>query len=168
MSYRRAQFDEHTVKHWVLPDIQAQIEAGTIGFLPATLPVEITPTHVVLLPVTQLDAPSASSILHETDFVLINSGFRGEQDLLAMAGVELQGENRTPVFNPDTMETNVSGLYLAGTVVAGIQQRYTLFIENSHEHAGKITEAITGRWPAQLGSVPSRNYALTLEQIKTN
>ncbi len=168
LSYRRAKFDEHTVKHWVLPDIQAQIEAGTIGFLPATLPVEITPTHVALMPVTSTDAPNASPILHATDFVLINSGFRGEQDLLEMAGVELRGENRIPVFNAHTMETNVPGLYLVGTVVAGIQQRYSLFIENSHEHAGKVTAALTGQWPAQLGSVASRNYDLRLEQIKTN
>ncbi|CAN5487526.1 NAD(P)-binding domain-containing protein [soil metagenome] len=167
LSYRRAQFDEHTVKHWVLPDIQAQIEAGTIGFLPATLPVEITPTHVGLLPVGP-DQTSSAPIRHETDFVLINSGFRGEQALLEMAGVELQGENQTPVLNRDTMETNVPGLYLVGTVVAGIQQRYSLFIENSHEHAGKVTAALTGRWPAQLGSVASRNYDLKLEQIKTN
>ncbi|MCX6044488.1 MAG: NAD(P)-binding domain-containing protein [Chloroflexi bacterium] len=167
LSYRRAQFDEQTVKHWVLPDIQAQIEAGTIGFLPATLPVEITPTHVALLPATP-EQPDNTPILHETDFVLINSGFRGEQDLLEMAGVTLRGENRTPLFNPETMETNVPGLYLVGTVVAGIQQRYSLFIENSHEHAGKVTAALTGHWPTQLGSVASRNYDLRLEQIKTN
>lgn len=85
-----------------------------------------------------------------------------------MAGVTLQSENRTPVFNGATMETDVSGLYLAGTVAAGIQQHYTLFIENAHEHVGKITQALTGRWPEKLGSVPARNYELALQQIETN
>ena len=64
--------------------------------------------------------------------------------------MDLRGENRVPLFNPETMETNVSGLYLAATVAAGIQQRYTLFIENCHEPVAKITVAVTGRWPSVL------------------
>jgi thioredoxin reductase (NADPH) len=53
-------------------------------------------------------------------------------------------------------------------VAAGIQQRYTLFIENSHEHVGKIIAAVTGRWPEQLGTVPARNYHLAFERIEAN
>jgi thioredoxin reductase (NADPH) len=168
VSYRRAQFDEQRVKHWLLPDIQAQIEAGTIPFLSETIPVEITPSHVVLMSTTNGSLSEARPIVHETDFVLLNSGFRGDQRLLETAGVELQGENRVPVFDPRTMETNVPGVYLAGTVAAGIQQRYTLFIENSHEHVGKIVAAMTGRWPEQLGTVPARNYHLAFERIEAN
>ena len=85
-----------------------------------------------------------------------------------MAGVTLTGENRVPRFNPETMESDVPGLYLAGTVAAGVQQRYTLFIENCHEHAGRIARAITGRWPSALGGVPARNVELPLEQIQAN
>jgi thioredoxin reductase (NADPH) len=62
----------------------------------------------------------------------------------------------------------VPGLYLAGTVAAGVQQRYVLFIENSHEHVGKITQAITGQWPSALGDVRSRNYELGLDVIEAN
>lgn len=162
VSYRRAEFDAQRVKHWLLPDMFAQIEAGTIGFLPETQPLEITPTHV------RLQRADGTTLMHETDFVLLNTGFRGEQALLEMAGVTLAGENRVPVFNPATMETNVPGIYLAGTVAAGVQQRYSLFIENCHEHAGKITQAISGFWPDGLGNIPSRNYALDFEQIEAN
>ncbi|MEO7910291.1 MAG: NAD(P)-binding domain-containing protein [Roseiflexaceae bacterium] len=168
VSYRRARFDQQRVKHWLLPDIEAQIEAGTIGFLPETTPVEITPTHVVLRPTPDGQLNGGAPIIHQTDFVLLNTGFRGDQSLLEMAGVELRGENRVPVFDPATMETNVPGVYLAGTVAAGVQQRYSLFIENCHEHAGKIVQAITRQWPAQLGDAASRNYQLAFEQIEAN
>jgi thioredoxin reductase (NADPH) len=119
------------------------------------VPVEIAPGHVVLAP-TEGDGPR---IRHATDFVLLNTGFRGDQSLLEMVGVELRGDNRVPAYDPATMETNVPGLFVAGTAAAGVQQRYSLFIENCHEHAGKITQAITGRWPAGLGNPPPLAFA---------
>jgi thioredoxin reductase (NADPH) len=164
VSYRREHFDRQRVKHWLLPDIEAQIEAGAIGFLPNTAVTEITPTHVVLVPCVAGQPADGPVVHHETDFVLLCTGFRGDQGLLEQVGVELRGENRVPVFDPATMETNVRGLYLAGTVAAGIQQRYTLFIENSHEHAGKIAQAITGRWPARL----RQGAELPFERIAAN
>jgi thioredoxin reductase (NADPH) len=168
MSYRRNRFDERRVKHWLLPDLAAQIEAGNIEFLPATAPVEIGPDHVVMQRLDDAGLPLGDPFVHATDSVLLATGFRGEQELLTMASVELVGENRVPVFDPATMETNVPGLYLAGTVAAGVQQRYTLFIENCHEHAGKITQALTGEWPATLGSVAARNYILPFDQFAAN
>ena len=161
--------DQERVKHWLLPDLEAQFEAGTIGFLPETVPVEIRPDSVLLSPTRDgVAIPDAAPLFQQTDFVLLNTGFRGEQELLTMAGVELIGENRVPVFDPATMESNVAGLYLAGTVAAGIQQRYTLFIENCHEHAGRITQTLTGRWPDGLGAVPARSYALAFEHYQAN
>ena len=60
---------------------------------------------------------------HKTDFVLLNTGFHGDQILLKMAGVTLGGENRIPLFDPAIMRTNIPGLHLAGTVAAGVQPR---------------------------------------------
>ena len=50
LSYRRERVDQQRVKHWLLPDLEAQIEAGVIRFLPSTTPIEITPTHIILQP----------------------------------------------------------------------------------------------------------------------
>ncbi len=168
LSYRRARLDEQRVKHWLLPDFAAQVEAGTITFLPQTTPVAIDTRGVTLARTDEDGTPTGEQFFYATDFVLLATGFRGDQSLLEQAGVTLQGPNRVPVYDPATMETNVPGLYLAGTVAAGIQQRYTLFIENSHEHAGKITRALTGRWPDRLGDVAARTYQLSFEQIAAN
>lgn len=167
ISYRRAWFDEQRVKHWLLPDLKAQIDGGQIRFLPETIPLAIEPGAVLIQPLSE-GLPVGDPLRQPTDAVLLATGFRGDQRLLEQAGVELVGENRVPVFNPETMETNVPGLFLAGTVAAGVQQRYTIFIENSHEHVGKITAALTGRWPARLGGPAGRNYELAFEQIEAN
>lgn len=169
ISYRRDWFNEQRVKHWLMPDLKVQIENGGIGFLPSTAPVAITPTHVELKPtVDGVVDLAAESIWHPTDFVFLATGHRGDQALLREAGVVLNGENRVPQFNPDTMETNVAGLYLVGTVAAGIQQRYTVFIENAHEHVGKVMQDLVGFRPKKLGTVPQRNYHMPLELFEAN
>ncbi|WP_129673539.1 NAD(P)-binding domain-containing protein [Candidatus Chloroploca sp. Khr17] len=168
MSYRRATFDERRVKHWLMPDLLAQIEAGTIRFLPETMPVAITPDYVEFAHTVDGEPVPGTTLRHATDFVLLATGFRGDQSLLEEVGVLLEGSNRVPRFDPETMETNVPGVYVAGTVAAGVQQRYSLFIENCHDHAGKITRAVTGLWPTTLGDIPARTYGLAFEQFEAN
>jgi thioredoxin reductase (NADPH) len=68
-----------------------------------------------------------------------------------MAGVRLAGPENRPELNEQTMETNVAGVYAAGTAVAGTQQRYRLFVENCHVHVGRILAALTGQ-PAPSGA----------------
>ncbi len=162
VSYRRAQFDQELVKDWILPDLITQIELGNITFYPETIPLEITPEHVVL------ERLSGERIFYPVDFVLLNTGFVQDTALFELAGVKLHGERNVPEYNPQTMETNVAGLYLAGTVAAGTQKRYKLFIENCHEHVGKIIQHLTGEWPEPLGTIPARRYVLPLEDIQAN
>jgi thioredoxin reductase (NADPH) len=66
------------------------------------------------------------------------------------------------------METNIPGLFVAGTAAAGTQSNYTLFIENTHVHVGRILQVLTGRWPDRLGTIPSRQYEQPLEDIQSN
>lgn len=163
LSYRRARFDERIVKSHILPDLETQIKLGTIAFLPETRPLEITPAHVVLEHI-----PDGEQIVQPSDFVLLNTGFTADPGLFEMAGVHLLGEQRIPEFNPETMETNVPGVYVAGTAAAGTQKKYRLFIENCHIHVGKIAAALTGRWPEQLGTISERQYDLPVEDIQAN
>jgi len=168
VSYRRATFDKQSVKNWILPDLKTQIEKGNMTFYPETVPVEITPTHVVLAPTKNGERIAGEPIFHPTDFVLLCTGFVGDSSLLEQAGVTLHGDERVPEHNPDTMETDVPGLYIAGTAAAGSQRRYRLFIENCHIHAGKITKAVTEQWPEKLGTIPARKYELPLVDIQAN
>lgn len=168
LSYRQAEFDANLVKSHILPDLMAQIEYGNIRFLPCTVPVEIIPGMVYLEPAPELGQANGGRIEHPTDFVLLNTGFVADMHLFEMAGVKLHGEQRIPEFNPETMETNQPGLYVAGTAAAGSQKRYTLFIENCHLHVGKIAASISGYWPDNLGTVPSRQYDLPFDEFQAN
>jgi hypothetical protein len=60
-------------------------------------------------------------MLHPADFVIFHTGFRTDSSLFRKIGVELHGEQEIPHSNPDKMETNIPGIYLAGTVAAGSQ-----------------------------------------------
>lgn len=168
ISYRRKMFSDRVKEH-IRPDLLAQIENGNIKYYPETIPTEITPHHVVLQPVHDGQPIEAEPIIHPTDFVLLATGFRADMSLYKMAGVNLESERCVPQFNPETMETNVPGLYIAGTTAAGMyQERYRLFIENSHEHVVKITKAITGQPPERVGTISARSYELALEKFDTN
>lgn len=167
ISYRRAEFDPVLVKSHILPDLLAQIEFGNIQFLPSTVPIEILPGRIFLSPASE-QGTSSVPIELPADFVLLNTGFVADMRLFEMAGVALHGEQRVPEYNPETMETNVPGLFVAGTAAAGSQKRYTLFIENCHHHVGKIAAALSGSWPDKLGTIPSRRYELPFEDIQAN
>ncbi len=168
ISYRRAEFNAKSVKNSILPDTKTQIRKGNITFYPETVPIEITPEHVILAPTRDGRRIDGGPIVHPTDFVLLCTGFSADMRLFEIIGVTLHGAERVPQYNPETMETDVSGVYIAGTVAAGDQKRYRLFIENCHEHAGKITKAITRQWPEELGTIAARRYDVPLAYIQAN
>jgi thioredoxin reductase (NADPH) len=162
LSYRRAKFNDKSVKHFILPDLLAQIEHGTIGFLPETVPVEITPTEVIL------QRAGGSHFAQAADFVLMLTGFVGDMSLFEKAGVTLVGEGRAPQHDPKTMETDVPGLYVAGTAAGGEhKQKYSYFIENCHVHVAGIVHHLTGKWP-KVGTIADRQYELPDEDIQAN
>lgn len=141
LSYRRDTFDKERIKYWLWPEFSAMIKSGRIMLHAPTTPTRITPTYVTLR--------DASGTVHdvEADDVLALIGYEMDTSLLRAAGVELRGEQLAPVFDPVTMETNVPGLFVAGTATAGTQNRFRVFIENCHDHAVRIAAAIAGKPP---------------------
>ena len=170
LSYRRAALDGERIKPHLLPDLEAQVRAGTIGFLPATTPIAIEPGRVQLAPTDAEGRPIAGAAprWHATDFVLLATGFVASPTLFELAGVRLAGPQQAPVIDPETMESEVPGIFVVGTAIAGTQLRYRVFIETSHVHVGRVVRHLTGRWPERLGTIPARRYELPFEDYQAN
>lgn len=139
LSYRKDKLDPENLKYWLYPEAEGLLRSGRVhGYFNTTVD-EITPTHVILRQADRrlLEVPA--------DFVLLLTGYEADMTLLHQAGVILEAPDQVPVFNRDTMETNVQGLFIAGTAIAGTQQRYRVFLENCHQHVARIINALTGR-----------------------
>lgn len=167
ISHRHQKFDSQSIKYWLLPELESLIRAGRIEVRPCTVPIAINQDCVLLQQIANSQnalSPSNTSKKPDVvraDFVLLLTGYEMDSTLFEMAGVELAGENRAPVHNPDTMETNVPGLYVAGTAAAGNQVRFRLFIENCHPHVSRIARSITGcQPPAGLVNDAALRYEL--------
>jgi thioredoxin reductase (NADPH) len=121
------------VKYWVRPDIENRIKEGEIKAYFNSEVVAISEDAV------QIKTPEGN-ISIENDFVLAMTGYQPNFALLKKLGVELD-ENQSPIHNPETMETNKKGLYLAGVVCGGMDT-HKWFIENSRVHAEQIVKHI--------------------------
>ncbi len=143
LSYRGPEIDPKTVRGFIYEDFQARLREQSIRFLPSTLPIEITPEGVLLAPAENDQPVEREWIQMGADFVLLLTGYTADLRLYEMLGVRLEGAGGAPRFNPETMETNVPGVYVAGTAAGGSQQgNYKLFIETSHADIPKIVSSL--------------------------
>ncbi len=143
ISYRQDQFNERSIKYWLKPEIDWLIQTQKITFYPSSTVTEITPMHV------QLQTTEGAAKV-PADFVLLMTGYEMDPFLLKQAGVLLHGKNQAPEVDFNTMQTQVPGLFVAGTAAAGTQIRFRLFIENSHSHVVKILRTIAGCDPKHI------------------
>ncbi|MHC4219695.1 MAG: NAD(P)-binding domain-containing protein [Planctomycetota bacterium] len=142
LSYRGTKLPD-SVKYWLRPEIEYLVGTGRITAHFGTEPKLIQPGHVELRSVD-----GGGHVRIPADFVLMMTGYTADMSLFGMAGVELEGDRQVPRFDPATMETNVPGLFVAGTAVAGTQQSGTrVFLENCHVHVDRIVASITGSPP---------------------
>lgn len=140
ISHRGADFDPKVVKFWLLPEVRALIRDGNVRWLPRTIPVEIGAGTATL---ASCDTGEAQIV--DADFVLLMTGYRQDATLFEMLGVELRGDDRQPVYDHETMETNVPGVFIAGTAVAGTPPRkVTVIVETCHVHVPRIVSALKG------------------------
>lgn len=121
------------VKYWILPDIENRIKSREITALFDTTVVEVTADSLVL------NGKHAGRLAN--DFVFVMIGYRPDNRLLEKVGVKIDHESVAPVHDPSTMETNVHGVYVAGSIAAG-KFNNKIFIENGRVHGALIVNSI--------------------------
>ena len=140
--HRGAHMHPH-VKYWVRPDIENRIKAGEITAYFNSSVQEIGPDFVT---VKTSDGP----VRLKNSFVFALTGYNPDYDFLRRAGIELSSEQYRPVCDPETLESNVPGIYVAGVIVAGSRTN-EIFIENGRFHGKLIAQHLRqklGRGPA--------------------
>ncbi len=126
------------VKYWVRPDIVNRIEEGSIRAYFGSELLAIRPLEV------DIRTPEGLITIHN-DFVIAATGYQPNLDFLRNTGVELSADGKFyPAYNPETQESNLPGLYLAGVVCGGMDT-HVWFIENSRVHAERIVRDIVER-----------------------
>lgn len=134
MIIRNSEISEN-VKYWVKPDIENRIAEGNIKAHFNSELLEIKENSVIF----RNENGEIQEI--DNDFVLAMTGYLPDFNFLKNSGIDLQDECLNPVYNPETMESNIPNLYLAG-VVCGGKDTHLWFIENSRIHAEMIVQHI--------------------------
>ncbi|HET9100837.1 MAG TPA: YpdA family putative bacillithiol disulfide reductase [Acidobacteriaceae bacterium] len=130
------------VKYWILPDIENRIAHDEIHGHFESVVEEITVNEV------RLRTPQGPMML-KNDFVFAMTGYHPDFSFLESLGVLLTGADRTPEFDPQTLESNVPGIYLAGVVVAGARTN-EIFIENGRFHGAQIAAGLRQKLRAAM------------------
>ena len=125
------------VKYWIKPDLENRIASGAIRALFASRVLEVLPDAV------RVRTPRGEETLR-ADAVFPLIGYEPDFALLERCGVRLEGDARVPAHDPETLESNVPDLYLAGAILGG-REVGRIFIENSRHHAERIASSIGNR-----------------------
>ncbi|HMF77998.1 MAG TPA: YpdA family putative bacillithiol disulfide reductase [Bryobacteraceae bacterium] len=122
------------VKYWIKPNIENRIKNGEIAsFFHSTIK-EILPHHVVL------NTPDGEVTI-KNDFVFAMTGYRPDFEFMAAHGIHLDPVTSKPITDAATLESERTGVFLAGVIVAGTHTN-EIFIENGRFHGKQIAEAI--------------------------
>jgi len=125
------------VKYWIKPDIENRIKNGEIAAYFESQVIQIIEDQVII------ETPSGSLTLRN-DFVFALTGYHPDYDFLQGLGVRSEGLDRTPHCDPECLESNVPGIYLAGVIVAGARTN-EIFIENGRFHGQQIARDLMSK-----------------------
>jgi len=124
-----------SIKYWVRPDIENRIKANQIPMHFNSVVKEITPDEVLIE-----NAAGKTSLPAKQVFLL--TGYHPDFEFIESLGVQLDHQTKRPAMDPETLESNIPGLHVAGVVVGG---RFTgeIFIENGRFHGKQIVQALS-------------------------
>ena len=118
------------VKYWIAPDIHNRITKGEIKAYFSSNVVEIRESELVV------STPDGEITL-ANDYVFALTGYHPDVSFLENCGIEVAPDTNIPAHDPETLETNVKGIYLAGSIVSG-RMTNRIFIENGRFHGEQI------------------------------
>ncbi len=125
------------IKYWIMPDISNRIKNAEIRAFLGSRVTRIEPEAL------HLETPDGPVTI-PNDFVLAMTGYQPDTEFLASLGIVFDDATRKPRTNPDTLESDRSGVYLAGVIVAGMHTN-EIFIENGRFHGGQIAADIAAK-----------------------
>ena len=137
--HRGPEMHERHVKYWILPDFNNRVKNGEI-----TAYFNSEAISVALDQVT-LRTPDGEKTV-KNEFVFALTGYHPDFEFLRSLGIRMEGEDQMPVCDPETRESNVPGLYLAGVIVAGMRTN-EVFIENGRFHGKEIALDLARKLP---------------------
>ena len=134
--YRGSEYSP-SVKPWVLPEFDGLVRNGEVTMHFKTTVKEIREHEVVV------DIDGREEVI-KNDFVFAMTGYHPDHSFIRAMGVTIDEESGRPYCHPETMETNVAGLFIAGVIAAG-NNANEIFIENGRFHGESIAQAIAQR-----------------------
>jgi thioredoxin reductase (NADPH) len=126
-----------SIKYWIKPDIENRIKEGAVPARFETRLAEIRAKSVVL------EGPRGRDEV-PADAIFLLTGYHPDPRLLVEAGVRIDAQTLKPEQDSETLETNVRGLYVAGSVAAG-NETSKIFIETGRFHGDAIVKSICCR-----------------------
>ena len=122
------------IKPWILPEFDGHVRHERIKMEWEATVKEITDDSVVY-------EKNGQEYTIKNDFVFAMTGYHPDKDFLKKIGVKIDDVTGRPVYNEETMETNIEGVYIAGVIAAG-NEANEIFIENGRFHGEKIASSI--------------------------
>lgn len=134
--YRGSEYSP-SIKPWILPEFESLVRNGTIIMEFQANVLEISEKAIKYQVHDQVKEI-------KNDFVFAMTGYHPDHQFLMKMGVNIDHETGRPIYNPDTMETNIEGIFIAGVIAAG-NNANEIFIENGRFHGQLINEEIRKR-----------------------
>ena len=123
-----------SVKPWILPGFESLVKSGEIKMHFESQVVNITENSVTI-------EQNGGTIQIQNDYVFAMTGYHPNHSFLAEMGIVIDEQSGCPLFNEETMESNIKGIYIAGVIAAG-NNANEIFIENGRFHGIQIAKAI--------------------------
>jgi thioredoxin reductase (NADPH) len=136
--YRGVEYSQ-SIKPWILPEFESLVRNGKISMQFNANVVNISDEEVTY----QIDGKDFKV---KNDFVFAMIGYHPDHQFLKRMGISIDSTTGRPYFNPETMETNIDGIYIAGVIAAG-NNANEIFIENGRFHGDLIAASIKNGKP---------------------